>query len=109
MLGAPPNIKKETTPPLGFTLPFFPQIKHSNLKCALFKHWHLIINDSDFLPSLFLAPPLLAYKRQKNIKDQLIRARMQSSTEENTIKKMDAQNLQILLDLLQEQELGTQN
>ena len=57
-------IKKETTPPLVFTLPFSPQIKHSNLKRALFKHWHLI-NDSDFLHNLFPAPPLLAFKRQK--------------------------------------------
>ena len=107
MLSATSNIDKKTTLPLVFSLPFFPQISHSVIKGAITKNWHLISED-DFLNNLFPVPPLLAYKRQKNIKDKIIRARLPNSTQENSLTEMDKENLQILLDLLQEQQSGTE-
>ena len=103
MLAAPPNTKQDTNPPLVFVLPYFPQVHHSNLKRALSKHWH-IIEENDYLKSLFPAPPLLAYKRQKNIKDTIIRARLQDPTENDSLKELDEENLQILIELLEEQQ-----
>ena len=40
------------------------------------KHWRAMVNQDPYLGEAFPQPPLLAYKRQKNISDHLIRARV---------------------------------
>ena len=42
------------------------------------KHWRAMVNQDPYLAEVFTQPPLTAYKRQKNIKDHLIRAKVPS-------------------------------
>ena len=42
------------------------------------KHWHSMVNQDPYLSEVFSQPPLTAYKRQKNIRDLLIRAKVPS-------------------------------
>ena len=40
------------------------------------KHWRAMICQDEYLKEVFKQPPLIAYKRQKNIKDNIIRAKV---------------------------------
>ena len=93
--------KKEI--PLVFTLPYHPHIKHLALKRALQKHWNLI-NGNEFLNELFPTKPIIAYKRHKNIKDNIVRSRIpQSGLSKQEENKLDRENVRILMELLDEQ------
>jgi len=49
----------------------------SNLKKILMKHWHLI-TDNPKLATMFPNTPIVAYKKEKSLKDFLIRAKIPS-------------------------------
>ena len=40
------------------------------------KHWRSMVSQDPYLSEVFSQPPLTAYKRQKNIRDHLIRAKV---------------------------------
>ena len=67
------------TIPLVFKQPYFPHISGKHIKNAILKHWD-IIRDHDVLSNIFNKPPILAFKRTKNLSDSLVRARF------NTLK-----------------------
>ena len=43
------------------------------------KHWRSMIGQDPYLKEVFKAPPLTAFKRQKNIRDHIIRAKLPNS------------------------------
>lgn len=47
------------------------------IKSIFKKHWHLLSSDSE-LSDIFRHPPLIVYKRARNLKDSLVHARFQS-------------------------------
>ena len=57
------------------------------------KHWRAMINLDPYLKEAFPEPPLLAYKRQKNIKDLVIKSKVpkinlsKSKRNQNGMKK----------------------
>ena len=48
-----------------------------NLKKILIKHWHLIAGNHN-LERIFKNPPMVAYRKDKSLKDYLVRARIPS-------------------------------
>ena len=48
-----------------------------NLKKILIKHWHLIAGNHN-LARIFKNPPMVAYRKDKSLKDYLVRARIPS-------------------------------
>ena len=64
--------------PLVFVTTFTPHTRKSDLKNVLSKHWHKIEN-TGILHQLFPQKPLLAYKRAKNISDQIVRSKLPKS------------------------------
>ena len=59
---------KGQNPPLVLTTYYNPAIKH--LRKAVKKHWHLIENDPE-AKLILHRPPMIAYKRHKNLKEYL--------------------------------------
>jgi hypothetical protein len=45
------------------------------------KHWRSMVGEENYLKSVFPEPPLVAYKRQTNIKETLIRAKLPAESE----------------------------
>ena len=56
-----------------FTTIYNPYISHHRLKAALTKHWDIIKRDPS-LDKLFQKPPLVAYKRHRNLKEKITKA-----------------------------------
>ena len=48
-----------------------------NLKKILMKHWHLI-TESNRLGQIYSEPPIVAYRKDKSLKDLLVRAEIPS-------------------------------
>ena len=93
---------------LVFTTSFNPCIETTQLKRALVQHWDKIEQDAT-LRKLFPEKPLIAYKRNKNLKDTLVRAKLNTNSEQKleatqckTRPKLD-RNISILASLLEEQ------
>ena len=42
------------------------------------KHWRSMVSQDPYLSEVFVQPPLIAYRRQRNIRDHLIRAKVPS-------------------------------
>ena len=42
------------------------------------KHWRSMVGQDPYLSEVFVQPPLIAYRRQRNIRDHLIRAKLPS-------------------------------
>ena len=42
------------------------------------KHWHSMVNQDPYLAEVYQQPPLTAFRRQRNLKDHLIRAKVPS-------------------------------
>ena len=40
------------------------------------KHWRAMVSQCDYLESVYPEPPLVSYRRQQNIRESLIRARV---------------------------------
>jgi len=71
------NTHKPNKPKLGYKLlPFIiPYSEHfPKLKNIIIKHWHVIEND-DLLKIIFLNKLFISYKRNKNLKDILIKTK----------------------------------
>ena len=69
---------KPVAPPLPHRRPVFAVIydpRLPDLKAMQRKHWRLMTQDS-YLKSVFPEPPLVAFRRQRNIADFLIRAKL---------------------------------
>ena len=47
-----------------------------NISNIVTKHWRAMVTQDNYLHEVFEEPPLIAYKRSKNIKDQLVRAKI---------------------------------
>ncbi|XP_072021492.1 uncharacterized protein [Amphiura filiformis] len=74
--------------PLVFTTTYTSHLTAKQLKNALLKNWNLISGNQD-LHNTFPSPPLIAFRRSKNLQDILVSAKLPSDG-----------NLEILLDLL---------
>ena len=58
---------------LPFVTTYNPAV--SNIKGVLMKHWHLL-NDNENLKRIYPDPPFVSYKRNKSLKDFLVRAKI---------------------------------
>jgi hypothetical protein len=74
--------------PLVFTTTFSGHLTSHRVKTALLKNWHIISGNQD-LKTTFPDPPLIAFKRTKNIQDKLVKAKLPGDG-----------NLEVLLDLI---------
>ena len=61
-------------PPLVLATKFNPSF--NGLNKAIKKHWHLI-EQNDSTKTMFPKPPIIAYKRHKNLKDLLTSSKLQ--------------------------------
>lgn len=61
--------------PLVLVTPYTPFIRTQDLKTAVTKHWQKIANNPT-LNKLFPQPPLLAFKREKNLADILVKSKL---------------------------------
>ncbi|XP_072024937.1 uncharacterized protein [Amphiura filiformis] len=76
------NSSKESRPdmnkkniPLVLVTTYTPYIKTQDLKKVLLNHWHKI-EQNPTLNALFPKPPLLAFKRAKNLADTLVKSKL---------------------------------
>ena len=81
-----PKLREENVP-LVFKTTFTPHIKTKELKETLLRHWHLISDDPN-LCQIFPKPPVLAYKRARNLKDYLVKSRFKSDGDLETIHEV---------------------
>ncbi|XP_063415986.1 uncharacterized protein LOC134697633 [Mytilus trossulus] len=58
---------------IPFVVTFHPDL--TNISSSIRKHWRLIENDSS-LKEIFPSPPLIAYRRPKNLKDILVTSKV---------------------------------
>ena len=102
------QINKKTANNLIFTTTYSPHIKTKDLKMCLQKYWAELERD-EILKNLFPQPPIIAYKRNKNIKDALVKTKFTGITNKETktsIHTTDSTrdpNIDILASLLDEQ------
>ena len=82
--------------PLVFTTVYNPHV--SGFRRALLKHWD-IINDSKHLKTIFPNKPILAFRRNKNLKDTLVRARLKPDGMEKS-ESQGTDELDLLISLL---------
>ena len=73
--------EKDNKIPLVFKMNYYPHITSKHIKNALLKHWE-IIEDNPELMRIFPEIPIIAFSRTKNLKDDLVRARLKVSREE---------------------------
>ena len=69
-------IRRQTEKRPVFALTYDPRLPP--IQSIQAKHWRAMVNLDPYLAEVFSQPPLTAYKRQKNIKDHLIRAKVPS-------------------------------
>jgi hypothetical protein len=72
--------------PLVLVTTYTPYIRTHDLKAALLKHWHKIERHSE-LNVLFPNPPLLAFKRARNLADMLVKSKLPVIAERHEIKE----------------------
>ena len=100
-----------TNPPI-FVTTYNPAINHRDLHRALNKHWFLIEGNKQ-LTEKFPKPPIIAFRRDQNIRENLVRAKLpQLNPNSNSLPKDSGffeetleqdETLNILLSLLEEQ------
>ena len=66
---------KKVNPPLVMVTTYTPHTRKHDLKSALLKHWNKI-ESNKALNKLFPNPPLLAYKRARNLADLIVRSKL---------------------------------
>lgn len=76
--------------PLVFTTTYTSHLSANQIKSALLKNWKLISGNNE-LNDTFPSPPLIAFRRSKNLQDKLVQAKLPSDG-----------NLEILLDLIED-------
>ena len=52
------------------------------------KHWRSMVSEDEYLYSVFPEPPLVSYKRQKNIRESIIRARVTPERQPRLLRGM---------------------
>ena len=57
-----------------FVTTFDPRLP--NIQSIQTKHWRSMVNQDQYLSKVFPEPPMVAYKRPKNIRDMIIRAKI---------------------------------
>ena len=75
--------EKEKTDPIPFTLTFHPH-NHA-VKSIILKNFKLLQNDSE-TGTIFSQPPLISFKRDKNIGNFLVRSSFQTNDQPGTFK-----------------------
>ena len=65
---------------------YTPRVNHKDVKKAVYKNWHLI-QQNQLLSEIFPKPPLVAFRKAKNIRERIIRAKL-------NIKDTDVPNKQ---------------
>lgn len=65
----------KTDIPLVLVTTYTPHIRTPDFKSIILKHWHHIQANTELI-QLFPNPPLLAYKRAKNIADYIVKSRL---------------------------------
>ena len=81
--GAQQTAEKEKTDPIPFTLTFHPH-NHA-VKSIILKNFKLLQNDSE-TGTIFSQPPLISFKRDKNIGNFLVRSSFQTNDQPGTFK-----------------------
>ena len=69
------NKTRTSRPPLPFVTTYNPATP--NLKKILMKHWHFITNQPN-LARIFSDPPIVSHRKEKSLKDYLVRAKIPS-------------------------------
>jgi hypothetical protein len=69
------NKKQEDRRPV-FALTYDPRLPA--IQSIQAKHWRSMVSQDPYLTEVFVQPPLTAYRRQRNIRDHLIRAKVPS-------------------------------
>ena len=67
-------IKKEEIRRPVFALTYDPRLP--SVQAIQAKHWRSMVSQDPYLHEVFSLPPLTAYKRQKNVRDHLVRAKV---------------------------------
>lgn len=82
--------------PLVFVTHYAPQIHTTDLKSAFQKHWHFI-EDQPTLVKLFPEPPILAFKRAKNIRDMIVKSKLPVSVDDShtTVNKRSKKSSEV--------------
>ena len=52
------------------------------------KHWRAMVSQCDYLESVYPEPPLVSYRRQRNIRESLIRARVPPERNQRIVRGM---------------------
>ena len=81
--------------PLVFTTTYSPHL--SGFRKALLHNWE-IIEKSDYLRNIFSKKPIIAFRRNKNLRDTLVRARLRPSTDRTD--DLESNQLDKLISLL---------
>ena len=76
--GRESTFKQENNNAKNDILPFVTQYEPSvpNIKQALIKKWHIIQNQPR-LREIFKEPPIISFKKEKSLKDILVRAKIE--------------------------------
>ena len=85
-----PNMNKKNIP-LVLVTTYTPYIKTQDLKKVLLNHWHKI-EQNPTLNALFPKPPLLAFKRAKNLADTLVKSKLPALDERAEINQTGPPN-----------------
>jgi len=80
-----PNVDGQKAIPLVLVTTYTPHTRTHDLKSALLENWH-IIEEHHTLHKLFPNPPLLAYKRAKNLSDILVSSKLPRTEKRPDIK-----------------------
>ena len=65
---------KDTNTRPVFVVPFDPRMP--SISDITSKHWRSMVSQDKYLKEIFPAPPLIAYSKQMNIRDRVIRAKV---------------------------------
>lgn len=89
------NKRNKKPIPLVFTTTFNPHIR--GFYPALMKNWE-IIQKSEYLSKIFTNKPTIAFRRAKNLRDSLVRARLRSDKKDTN--EQSTEDLDLLISLL---------
>ena len=91
--------------PVVFSTTYNPAVNHRDLKRAICKHWRHI-QSNEQLREIFPNPPLIAYRKARNIREMIVRAKLPKQTpvpDDSGFVEEPDETLDILLSLLEEQ------
>lgn len=107
-------IKQNSKTPLVFSTTYNPYINHGDLNKAIKNNWSLI-QCHETLSRIFPEPPFIAYRKDQNIREKMVRAKLNQSPIDSSPQKLTLtpqesgfledpdETLNILISLLEEQ------